>query len=57
LFGDKLNQKDGVTVSLECGHPDVEHGSQCPLCKCFIMKNKTDLEKLLEQSIEEAKKE
>lgn len=32
MFGDKLQQKDGVTIRLECGHPNVKHDEICSLC-------------------------
>jgi hypothetical protein len=50
---DKMQQGDGVTINLQCGHPNVAHGEQCPLCKCYVMSPKTDLEKLLEKSLEQ----
>jgi hypothetical protein len=29
---DIMAQRDGVALSLECGHPNVQPGETCPLC-------------------------
>jgi hypothetical protein len=26
------NLKDAVSIKLDCGHPNIESGKQCPLC-------------------------
>jgi hypothetical protein len=38
---DRMTQGDAVSISMECGHPNVQPNETCPLCGKVVREKQT----------------